>query len=240
MFVGNKTKKLGLLGRMILCFLCQDIHSDTINRFWSIFTINGAEGRWLYQIQPQLRFSDKPVTFDQVTNALAFGYQFTKRFSFMLGQSSFYTTPRLSVSSRKEYRWYQEGQFTIKEADSFLFFSLSRLEEIDRINEKGKHYRLRQRFGINQNLTKSIVLVSYNELFISLNKPQWVLNNTFAENRFYLGINQKITKKLVLGLGYLNQLIFTHPERSGNVVVISLAWTPKNDKYGDEPIDEPN
>lgn len=222
-----------------LLFISIKLYALNTNRYWNVLTISGAYGRFLYQIQPQLRFADRPVLFDEVPLTLGAGYQCTKDFSLMLGQKSFYTNGRPGMPGFKQFRWYQQAEYTLKETHNVVFFSWLMAEEIQRSHQPGWFYRVRNRFGVNQKLTKAMSLVSYDEVFINLNKPIWVQNHALAQNRLYIGISQQISKKVALGFGYINQLIFDREKQTGQIFVLSLTFTPSKDKYGDEPIDEP-
>lgn len=229
--------RFGLL--VILWVIISTACSATVNKVWNILTIMGTEGKYLYQLQPQLRLADQPILFNELTYSLSGGYQSTKNLELWLGQSSFYFNGSSQHPSQKEYRFFQQVQYTVKETAVFLAFLRSSVEERQCQGVVGWNYRLRQRFGFNQKLNKNYTLVFYDELFVNLNKPLWIQTSTLAQNRFFVGLSQQINKKVAIGMGYMNQLIFSHPIERGNVLVLNLTFNISRDKYGIEPVEEP-
>lgn len=225
-----------ILGMLYPVITCAD---ETINKLWNVLTLKGSQGKWLYQVQPQLRLADKPVLFEQSLLLSELGYQFTQDFSLSLGYRGSYIGPAPRRLASLDYGLYLQAQLALKKKDQLLVFSLSRMEERQRHNLPGRAFRIRERIGINQGLTQFITLAVYDEVFINLNKPVWIRSSTLAENRFYIGISQKITPQIDLGLGYLNQLIFSNPNISGQVAVITLTINSSRKDPGLEPLEEP-
>ncbi|MFC3907515.1 DUF2490 domain-containing protein [Legionella dresdenensis] len=96
----------------------------------------------------------------------------------------------------------------------------SQLEERKRQNSLWG-YRVRNRLTISKSVTDSISLVSFDELSINLNQPNWVMTKVFEQNRLFLGLNQQTSDTLVVGAGYIYQLIFAKPKQGANVLALS-------------------
>ncbi|MFI5206312.1 MAG: DUF2490 domain-containing protein, partial [Candidatus Paceibacterales bacterium] len=61
------------------------------------------------------------------------------------------------------------------------------------------------------------------EVFINVTKPDWVTNNTFDQNRAFLGIDIPMSKKTYFEVGYLNQYeVKTNQNQVNNILYVAF------------------
>lgn len=96
-----------------------------------------------------------------------------------------------------------------KKIQELGFTVRSRLEERYLETSENTAYRYRQYFKIVVPLvqTAKLNLASTEEIFWHLNNFNGLNNHGFDQNRFFLGLNYKMTSTLTTEIGHLNQYI---------------------------------
>ncbi len=125
-----------------------------------------------------------------------------------------------AVGNTYEYRLWQQ----INWRHHLLFGSFStrsRLEERKSLSFSNWAYRFRQRIGLNKPLSKNLSLIMANEIFFNLNNVNWIITNWLDQNRALLGIEQRMTEKTYLAVGYMNQYLSTPVPQYNHVLWIN-------------------
>jgi len=209
---------------LLYCLGLSSGHSQSTERVWSVVTLNKIIGKWTYQIEPQLRVHDRTYLYDRFLTNGGVGYQFSTQSSFWLGATAENIGRQASSPGNHQYRLWQQ-LINNSRPDVFNFSLRSRFEQRKLLSSPTLNYRLRERLTITTNLTQSLALVGYDELFFNINQPDWVAPTTFSQNRISIGLNQQATKQLIMGAGYIFQALFPSPTRYGNVFTLNIQYS---------------
>ncbi|MGQ3887746.1 DUF2490 domain-containing protein [Legionella sp. CNM-1927-20] len=195
-----------------------------VAKIWNTVTINIKHNNYRFYLEPQLRIQDAPNKLDQALNNVGLGYLVRPTLALWIGTTSLIIGSLSDeIPNRREFRVWQQMVLSDKIQQSDLQWR-TRLEERKREQFSDLNYRLRTRLTIEQPFYKSLSWVWFDEFFINLNRPTWITSNTIDQNRFFIGVDHKASKTLTVGLGYLNQYIFTKPPLVGHVASFYLKW----------------
>ncbi|WP_419418663.1 DUF2490 domain-containing protein [Legionella sp. D16C41] len=194
-----------------------------IAKIWNTLTINLKHQNYRFYLEPQLRLQDAPNKLDQFLNNMGVGYQITPSLALWAGTTSLIVGSLNIAPNRSEFRFWQQMTL-MKNNKNYNLHWRTRLEERKRELFPDLNYRLRNRLTVNKVFYKSLGWVLANELLVNLNKPIWITTKTLDQNRFFIGISQKASKNLTVGIGYLNQYIFTTEPIIGHVASLSAQW----------------
>ncbi|MDI9818872.1 MULTISPECIES: DUF2490 domain-containing protein [unclassified Legionella] len=211
--------------RLIICFSISLspsflLAAQVAEKVWSTLSLNAKFGKYSYRIEPQLRLMDRPTLFEQFLTDAGGGYQLSPDWAVWLGTTSVTTRQNFS-SNMHEFRIWQQVIYT---ANANLSIR-SRFEQRKFQGSSQWGYRLRERIIVKKKITDNLTILSFNELLINLNQPEWVPTNTLDQNRFLISLNQQVSQKLTLGAGYLYQYIFSTPRRVGHVISLFAQVT---------------
>lgn len=225
----KKIKRIFLLS-VILLFYQPAWSLEEHTKLWSTATILGSfqnDSRWKYYLEPQLRFIDDSYKFNQAILVAGAGYQTTSDV-ILLGGFGWYLTKNLSGDILHEYRLWQQISWLIPSAPTYSLINRTRLEERKLADHPGIAYRFRERLfariPFKRWPTHSLAL--YDEIFLNLNQPNWVIPHFFEQNRAFIGIGTELTKTVIFDIGYLNQYLMSSPRQMNNILVVSLTATP--------------
>ena len=210
----------------LLCFLCFFISpawtNQSFNKQWSSLTLMGNYGAVLYNVEPQFRLIDNQNDpFQQFLTNAGLGYKTANDWSVWLGQTWGTVAQDASVASLEEYRIWEQLMWN----HSFSYVTINsrtRLEERKSLAFADWANRIRERVLVTRPLTTNMSLVVSNEIFVALNKAQWVTTQTIDQNRAYMGIEQRLSKIAYLSAGYMNQYLSTKNRQFDNVLVVNL------------------
>lgn len=200
-------------------------------KVWSSNSVTGSltpDKKFKYYLEPQIRLIDNHYKFEEFLFNAALGYQPFQDFVVFFGFGP-HIVRRSSGDMLHENRiWQQAGWKTIFN-DKIVFFTRTRLEERKDTAAKPWAIRLRQRFMfrfpfINSKFIGSKhALVLFDEMFFSLNHPQWINSNKFfSQNRLFVGIGRQLNPQSYFDVGYLNQIIWGNPKQVGHVLYFNL------------------
>ncbi len=212
-----KLNKLFLIVVILIIPIKNGLAQIEVAKIWNTLTININSNNYRFYLEPQLRVQDAPNPLDQFLNNIGVGYRVLPSLTVWVGTTSLIIgSLTANVPDRTEFRTWQQSVLAGK-VNQYNLQLRSRLEERRRDNFSALNYRFRNRLTINRPFYKSLNWVWYDEFFINLNRPIWITSNTIEQNRFLIGINQKASKTFTVGVGYLNQYIFTKPRIIGHV-----------------------
>lgn len=222
-------RKLNL--KVILLFLFFQTHClhlyalEEHTKLWTSYEINGAlssDKKILFYLEPQLRFIDNAYKFEQVVLHGAIGYQFTDRTSILLGNSGI-ESKNSSGQFVAEYRVWEQFSWDIIKSKIVNTKSRTRLEQRKSENSPNWANRLREKLSLKIPIYYSqLSLILSDELFFNLNHPNWVSDFTLSQNRFFTGLDAKLSNKSSFEFGYLNQYQFNNIDQMSNVIVFEV------------------
>lgn len=182
--------------------------AEQTEKLWSLITLGGNYGKIVYYIEPQLRLIYRKNEFQQFLTNTGVGYKFKPQWQIWLGQTFSADSQDSVPGSLDEYRFWQQIVWQ-HDLNLATFISRSRVEERKSLFFNEWAYRFRKRVLLNQPLNERYSLVINNEFFININKVNWIITDTFDQNRAYVGLERRINKIFYLGLGYMNQYLST-------------------------------
>lgn len=182
-----------------------------------------ANKRWSYFIEPQLRFIDDKYKFNQINLYLGLKYQTSDDLSLWAGIYRRYEQ-KPNGSTENQYRLWQQAVWQVIGNEQMKLSSRTRLEERKNTQYSQLSYRLREKLGIKSPISNwsQHYLVISDEVFFQLNRPQWVSNRFFSENRAFIGFDIPINNKYSYVIGYLNEFQFKNPNEMSNILYLQL------------------
>ncbi|WP_198290678.1 DUF2490 domain-containing protein [Methylophilus sp. 5] len=161
---------------------------------------------WNMDFNPRYRNEGKHI--DYLYYRPAIFYKPNPKTSLWLGHDTIIGHPA-GKSAYHENRWWEQFQYQFDPIASITFTNRTRVEEREREGFHDVGYRLREMIKSStplKNHSKLSFVVS-NELFINVDKTDWGARRGFDQNRFFVGLNWKITERCNLETGYLNQFV---------------------------------
>ncbi|MCA0403102.1 MAG: DUF2490 domain-containing protein [Proteobacteria bacterium] len=207
----------------LLLFISQNTLATPLhNKFWSLFTINGDKGSYLYMIEPQIRFADNfHHKYDHFLLNGGLAVPISSEWQAWLGNTilNHAATP---IGNRNEFRLWEQLIWQRPNAiKNVSLLSRLRLEQRKSYNFSAIANRLRERFIVSIALNSNYNLVTYEELFINFNRVSWVRPKTLDQTRSYIALEQMFAPNLWLSIGYLYQYIFIPGGVQSNVLLLS-------------------
>ncbi len=171
-------------------------------------------------LEPQLRLVYRDKSFQQFLTNAGMGYKVSSNWQIWFGQTLSADSQDAVARSLDEYRLWQQIIWTGRRS-SVSFISRTRFEERKSLFFPDWAYRLRQRVLLNKPLSNNLSIVMSDEIFVSMNKPNWITTDHLDQNRAYLGVEQRMSQKTYLGVGYMNQYLSTPTAQSNHVLWIN-------------------
>lgn len=210
----------------LLIFICSWYYFSAFasdSGIWNSALINITHGNIIYQIEPQLRITNYSHLFERAMGSLGLGYFYSPNTTTWVGATTIARSVANSNTIINEQRLWQQIIHSITFSNA-TFMERIRFEQRRVEGQKEINYRLRTRFIFNKTLTDSIFLSTYDELFVNFNQPQWVSTKTFDQNRIYIGINQNASPQVIVGMGYIYQLIFNSPSQHNHLLALNAQF----------------
>lgn len=211
-----------------LFFVFRNVHANELQKhtkLWTNMPISGnltRNQKWKYYIEPQLRLIDDKYKFDQVNLFIGAGYQVSSALKFWLGLFRRYQI-ELNGSSHQEYRLWEQMDLSLIDRSYIQLSSRSRLEERKNFIRSQIANRFREKLTAKYPFNdKHRFLVLSDEIFVQLNKPEWVTNRTISENRASIGIRIPIKQFTAYEIGYLIQTQYGKVNQLSNVLYFTL------------------
>lgn len=229
-------KSLRLVAAIALVAVCsmplkQTRAASSDPGMWTIFsttdafTSNGETSRWQYSFDAQARYSDIGSGINQWLLRPAIGYELRPGVRAWAGYARFRTRNRAGRVSDENRFWqqldwhagqWQDGQFTMR----------ARLEQ--RSVETGDDVGLVLRFltkyvrPFGSDGNKSLIVGV--EPFIDLRDTDWSGESGMAQNRTFVGMGWRLSDRVSLEGGYMNQYVFVDnaQDRMNHLAILTL------------------
>lgn len=208
---------------ILCCCLTPSIFAaQSIDKMWSVLTLNGNYGKVVYSVEPQLRLAYQDQWFQQFLSASGVGYKVTDELQLWLGQTFSADSQDAVPGDQDEYRLWEQVLWT-HAFDKVTLVARTRLENRKSFSFSPWSYRIRERLWFNKPITQHLALVVSDEFFFNLNRTNWVITKTFDQNRFLIGLEQNLTQKTSILLGYMNQFLnFDNRPQLNNIAYINF------------------
>lgn len=191
-----------------------------INKQWSLFTLSGNYKKLLYTIEPQLRLFDQQHVFQQFLANAGFGYKATPSWQIWFGQTISFDSQDAVAGSVEEYRIWQQLLYK-HPLYSAQLISRTRIEERKSFFFPDWAYRFRERLLINKPIANNLSVVISNEIFVNVNQASWIITDRIDQNRAYIGLEQRLSPRSYLGVGYMSQYLSLPITQIDRVFVLS-------------------
>ena len=196
----------------------------SINKSWSLLTLTGNYGSFLYNIEPQMRIFEQPKPFQQFLTNASGGYNVTPDWQLWLGQAVTTVSQDAIAGTVDEVRVWQQAGWN-KQLLRMQFSSRTRIEERRSFGFSDWAFRFRERALLSIPLTEKIVLEAADEVLLNLKHVQWLTTGTWDQNRASLAIVQQLSESCFISVGYMNQYLFIiNNPQSDNVLLINLRF----------------
>lgn len=211
---------------------------ETHTRLWTSAQFVGSltdDKKVKYLLEPTMRFVDSKYKFSQTQLWAGIGYQIAPKAILYIGDAPVVTRSLSGIYSHDNIIWQQLNSGLI-DTDDYFVGSRSRLMQIKRFGESEWGLVLRQRILYRKPLQfwQDRAAVVSDEVYIDINHPSWFgARSTVSQNRFFIGINTKLTSVTTLLVGYMNQFLFTHPNQMSNILFIQFEVDSDKYKYDD-------
>lgn len=198
---------------------------EQYNGFWDRIFINAHSKNhpYLFQLQIEDRFRNG---LEKASLQPAIGYKAVNT-SFWLGYSYFETYPFKPSLRSSENRFWQQIIWPDFSRCGVALTPRTRLESRKRNDRSQWNEVFRQlltfTFDTERLLGSNIVL--FDEIFCNLNHPVQEDARFIKENRFYIGLQNKFSKKFQMDIGYLNRF---EPRKNrpfmGHILLLTLSF----------------
>ena len=161
---------------MLLIFLLCSFTPTTwavrsINKSWSLLTLTGNYGAFLYNIEPQIRIFEQTNPFQQFLTNASGGYNVTPDWQLWLGQAVTTVSQDAIPGSVDEVRFWQQAVWN-KQLRRMKFSSRTRVEERRSFGFSDWAFRFRERALLSIPLTEKIALEATDEVLFNLKHVQ--------------------------------------------------------------------
>jgi len=194
---------------------------------WSILTVNtplGAEGTpWRFVYDGQYRAPDFGNDVHQTVFRPGISYRLDAGPTLTLGYGHF-RTRRPSGQHVVEHRLWQQVGWTARRSERGTLTMRFRLaqRDVEVGNDLGWWLRYRARYAYR--LTGRWQASLFVEPFVDLTATDWGGDSGMRQNRVFLGLEHRLTERLALEVGYLNQYLWVddRDNRSNHLAVLAL------------------
>lgn len=207
----------------LACLWQQIIYADTTAKVWNSLSYTKTYNKYSYYLESQFRVRVQNDYYEQSLNLFGLTYQNTPFMSSSLGVTVVDNGRNGMVRGVDEFRTWQQLVHSFQE-NNYKYLLRSRFEQRKRNDSRIWNYRIRERLFISKEFQPSLFIVAYDEVFININQPHWLPTKTLDQNRLSIGLNQAASKALTLGVGYIYQIITSHPRQTGHIASFNMQY----------------
>ena len=225
--MGTNPSKLAATSLLTVWLLTQPVlAADDDIGAWLIITssdhLHTDSGRWRYWFDGQYRHFERSDGVDQYVLRPAVGYDLTNTVSGWLGYALVVTT-NSSGNRVEEQRIWQQISWNAATWKDVKLSLRTRIEERWRDTGDDMGIAIRQQFKLVTPFPRiaNAELVLALEPFVDLRNTDWGASSGLSQLRSSAGIGLKLTDKIRLETGYLNQYV---PRDSGPDLQNHLAY----------------
>lgn len=181
--------------------------------------------KWSYLLQLDARFADNETVYEEGKLRAGLGYQALPTIKMGLGYDWIPKIARDSTQVRYEHRFWQQLNWRLAKNQQRRILSVTKLEERKDEGEPQWAMRLREKLQVTfpQKINNRYTPIISDTVFFNLNNPDWVSDDTFDQNRAFIGVSVPITTETSFVIGYLNQWKVREPSnRMNHVLYLAL------------------
>lgn len=216
---------------MLLIFFVQASYANDLElhtKAWFGWTQTGklaCNSNFLYYLDAELEFIDDRYKFEEAYGSFGFGYKTLPNLNLFLG-NTYLVSKKTSGIVEQQYRLWQQADWAIVKSISYSLSSRTRLEERKNFTYSAISVRLREKATMTIPLAnyRNLSVIISDEVFFNLNRPVWVPQRFFEQNRAFIGFGKNISKYGVLVIGYMNQYQLTQPNQMSNILYVSVNY----------------
>lgn len=228
----TKRKNINLLAVILFALIAvlttsianAGIKSDAF--FWPALNMTGPifdSQKFVYGLYIQDRTNlsqhqDELVRFEPML-----GYKIIPQLTVWAGYNYVLNT-RAGAPNGKRYLQQLVWEVTPKECP-IIFHLRARLEESTLVGSSEYVYTLRARPIVifSKGFGPYLSPILYDEVFYNCNKPSWLAQRGFEQNRAFIGVRIAVAKKVSVDVGYINQYIWNPViDRDNHIASLTL------------------
>lgn len=225
MWIAKRAKQCAIL-YCLFSLLCAsraigETHGET--KLWNLAVVTGSfteSSNVRYYLQPQINFIDDKYKFHNAFVYAGLGYEFGLG-NQIWAMAGYNYLKKEDGHIRRLDMFRQQLDWRLADNAIFLINNTTRFEERKDTKEPGWAVRIRERVMLRLPFKswERHSLVVFDEIFLDLNHPRWINNNTFLEqNRAFIGIGTTLSKHVFFDVGYLNQYQMREENVMSNVL----------------------
>ncbi len=159
------------------------------------------------------------------------GYAYTPTLSFWSGYQ--WLSHDVTNDKPVENRIWEQMVWQIFQNDMLTIRTRTRFEQTSRMHEPGWNNRVREKvsFYFPAKLFNKYTPLIYDEMFINLNKPNWMSDaDTIDQNQLFIGLDIPTSKTIFLEVGYIAQSLFNRQNTALNhVIYLGINFNPSGE-----------
>jgi hypothetical protein len=197
----------------------------TDSRAWLNLQLYGDTGfdkfKWYLEVQP--RWRDNVSNIDQRLIRPALIYEISKDTSIWFGYVN--VQGFNATSNLRENRLWQQFLTKFEPNENFSIKSQTRFEQRRFQGFSDVGYKIRHKFAIYMPFSKNSELSAmlYDEVHHNFNSTDYGASKGFEQNRFFIGLEWKPSKKFSVETGYLNQFFTNRKSLNQNNNIFSTT-----------------
>ena len=206
---------LAALAAVVIADTSDSFAADDFTGAWTVFNATDAfqtdagASRWSYWIDAQARYFDVGSGINQYLVRPAIGFKPGENLSVWAGYARFRSRNRAGFVVN-ENRYWQQLNWTAGQWNGGTFSMRARLLErfVDSGDDMGLVLRFLTRYvrPIGTDGKKSLILGV--EPFFDLRTTDWSGGTGIYQNRTYIGVGWRVSDKLSIDTGYMNQFLW--------------------------------
>lgn len=218
MMIGNAGIRAVLMSAAIAvcCAPAQRTHAiESDPGIWNIFSTTGSfpgengPGRWHYWFDAQARYFDPGSGANQWLVRPGVGYEIREGVKAWAGYARIRSRSRSGLVA-DENRYWQQIDWRAGQVLGGQVTMRTRLEQrsIDIGDDLGVVLRFATKYVRPISADGDTSLIVGLEPFVDLRDTDWGGDSGIGQNRTFLGLGRRVTDKLTLEVGYMNQYVF--------------------------------
>jgi hypothetical protein len=191
-------------------------------------SLNNQAGSWRLWMDVQLRFGDDASQFSQAVLRPGIGYALGRAWTIWGGYAYIKTDAPYATSPTAEHRLWEQASWSGAVGATALS-SRTRLEQRFVSTGADVGWRLREFVKIARPLASRSIwsAVVSDEYFVNLNTTDFGATGGPDRNRFFVGPGARLSKAVVVEIGYLNQYTFRSngPDKNDHLLATNVFWS---------------
>jgi hypothetical protein len=191
-------------------------------------SLNNERGSWRLSTDIQMRFGDNASRFSQGVLRSGVGYAARRGWTFWAGYAYIRTEAPYATVLTTEHRIWEQASWS-GEVRSAALSSRTRLEQRFVSTGRETGWRLREQVKAVRPLGSQSIwsLVASDEYGWNLNSTDYGATAGPDRNRVFIGTGVKLSRTILIEVGYLNQYTFgtNGPDKNDHVFATNAFWS---------------